>query len=62
MPLIDLTHRLTLIELEMKKIKDSLVDSPAVSYEEYLKRVYLYNGMAQAKKTFSQRSAAEDGE
>lgn len=62
MPLVDIVHRLKLVELELKKVKDSLTDNPAASFEEYLKRVYRYQGLLEAQKLFTQRSAAEDGE
>jgi len=62
MALVDIKHRLTLVETEMKKIKDSLVDNPAASFEDYLKRVYKYQGLVEARKLFTQRDAAEDGD
>ena len=62
MPLVDIAHRLKLVELEMKKVKDSLVDGPAATHEEYLRRVYRYQGLLEARDIFMKRSASEDGE
>lgn len=60
--LVDLAHRIKLIELEMKKIEGALLSAAPGSFEDYLKLVYKHQGLKQALQLVTQRDAAEDGE